>query len=430
MKEILKTAILDVHQKFPIKNITPRELNIPSQPKQIITLIGPRRCGKTYFFYSLINKLIQDGISKDQILYFNFEDERFDFDASNLQNLLDAYFELFPQNANKKFYCFFDEIQQVENWEKFLRRIKDTFNPFIFITGSSSKLLSSDIATALRGRSIVYNLYPFSFREFCTHLNLQTNEIDSTRSITLLQSYFQDYLVNGGYPETIDPAENIKTRILQSYFNVMIYKDIIERFNVSNHIALKQFIKQLSSTITSEFSINKIYNDLKSNQINVSKNQLYDFLGYCQDCFLFFLHYPYEFSERKTLKSRKKCYFIDNGLLKNITTYFSDNSGKLLENLVFIELTRQNKELYFFHNGFECDFMVSENNQISQIIQVAWDVTDQKTLSREIKPLLYLAKKYPEAELFIINNSIDKIVMEDTEQIKLIPAWKWTLTDI
>lgn len=250
-------------------------------------MIGPRRCGKTYFFYSLINKLLQDGIAKEQILYFNFEDERFDFNASKLQILLDAYFELFPKNVDQKFYCFFDEIQQVDNWEKFLRRIKDSFDPYIYITESSSKMLSSDIATALRGRSIVFNLYPFSFREFCTHLNVPTNELHSTRSSAMLPSYFQDYLLNGGYPETIKQPENIKSRILQSYFNVMIYKDIIERFNVSNHIALKQFIKQLSATITAEFSINKIYNDLKSNQINVSKNQLYEFLEYSQDCFHF-----------------------------------------------------------------------------------------------------------------------------------------------
>jgi hypothetical protein len=142
-----------------------------------------------------------------------------------------------------------------------------------------------------------------------------------------------------------------------------------------------------------------------------------------------FLHYPYEFSERKTLKSKKKCYFIDNGLLKNITTAFSENSGKLLENLIFLELTRREKEFYFFRNSFECDFMVSEKNQISQLIQVVWNITDQKTLDREVKPLLNLAKQHPEAQLLIINNSIEKLILENSKQIKLIPDWKWMLSD-
>nr|MDA3813110.1 AAA family ATPase [Candidatus Cloacimonadota bacterium] len=150
MKEIIKTIIRDFHEKLPIPNITLRELEVPIYPKQIITLVGPRRCGKTYYFYSLINKLIADGIDRSLIFYFNFEDERFDLSSEDLQTLIDAYFELYPQNIEKKIYLFFDEIHEVDNWEKFIRRIKDTFAPYIFITGSSSKMLSTDIATTLR----------------------------------------------------------------------------------------------------------------------------------------------------------------------------------------------------------------------------------------------------------------------------------------
>ena len=427
MKEIFKTVIKDFQERLPIPEITLRELDIPTNLNQVITLIGPRRCGKTFYFYSLINKLIDQGINSNLILYFNFEDERYDLTSEDLQILIDAYFELFPQNIDQRIYLFFDEIQEVDKWEKFIRRIKDTLNPYIFITGSSSKMLSTDIATTLRGRTITYNLYPFSYSEYCRYFNISTDEIHSTGKRVQLYSLFQDYLISGGYPETFGQSESIMRKILQSYFDVMLFKDIIERYQVSNNIALKQFIKHLASTISSEFSINKIYHNLKSSNIPVSKDRLYDYMGYTQDCFLFFLHYPLEFSVKKTLKARKKSYFIDNGLLTNITSNFSNNFGKLLENLIFIELKRREKEIYFYRNGIECDFIIIKNNNISQLIQVSYDISNKTTLDRELNSLLKLSDKYPDAELLLITNSTEKKIFESNKQIQIIPAWKWCL---
>ena len=288
-------------------------------------------------------------------------------------------------------------------------------------------MLSTDIATTLRGRTITYNLYPFSYSEYCRYFNISTDEIHSTGNRAQLYSLFQDYLTSGGYPETFGQSESIMRKILQSYFDVMLFKDIIERYQVSNNIALKQFIKHLASTISSEFSINKIYHNLKSSNIPVSKDRLYDYMGYTQDCFLFFLHYPLEFSVKKTLKARKKSYFIDNGLLTNITSNFSNNFGKLLENLIFIELKRREKEIYFYRNGIECDFIIIKNNNISQLIQVSYDISNKTTLDRELNSLLKLSDKYPDAELLLITNSTEKKIFESNKQIQIIPAWKWCL---
>ncbi|MDO9577831.1 MAG: ATP-binding protein [Candidatus Cloacimonadales bacterium] len=428
MKDILKTTFRDFHSRLPIPSITPRDLGIPLQSDQIITIAGTRRCGKTFFFYSMINELISTGTDSSQILYFNFEDERFRFQSGDLQIMLDAYFELYPGNIDKKLYFFFDEIQEVQDWEKFIRRIKDTLNPYIFLTGSSSKMLSTEIASALRGRSITFNLYPFSFAEYCRHNDISTSDLESTRTRTYLAAFFQEYLIQGGFPETINQPESIRLKILQSYFDVMIFRDIIERYQVSNHVALKMFIRQLTSTVSSEFSINKIYNDLKSNMIKVSKNQLYNFLSYTQDCFLFFVHQQFEYSPRKSLQNSKKIYFIDNGLLANISFSLNDNQGKLLENLIFMELIRREKEIYFAKNGMECDFLIMGKNGIAQLIQVSYDLSNEQTLQREIKPLLRLSEKNPAAELMLISNYTEKTIEQNGKQIKVIPAWKWCLS--
>lgn len=427
MKELVKSAILDFQERLPLVGIKRRDLNIEMNSELIITLIGPRRCGKTCYFYSLINELVQSGVDRTQILYFNFEDERLSFSDSNLHLLLESFYELFPASVGKELYLFFDEIQEVHNWEKFVRRINDMASTRIFITGSSAKLLSKEIATSLRGRSITYNILPLSFNEYCRFLDIDVIDQFSTRQKALLQATFVAYLIEGGFPDTVEKKEDIQLKIWQSYFDVMIYRDIVERYAVSNTVALKRFLKQLAGTLTSEFSINKIYNDMKSSGVQVSKDNLYLFLEYAQDCFLYFLHYPLEFSERKSAKANKKLYFVDNGLLSAITFNFSANYGKLLENCVFLELVRREKEIYFSRNGQECDFVVQEKGEITQLIQVCYNLSDGDTRERELKVMNHLAKKYPRAEMLIITSDHQEDIVVKNGVIKVKPAWKWML---
>ena len=286
MKDLFKNIITDFQKAIPVKKVKPRQIQISLDAQKIISVTGPRRSGKTYLFYFLINQLLKT-VKPQQIVYINFEDERLNLNSEHLQLLLDAYFELNPDSDHSPIYFFFDEIQVVPNWEKFVRRVYDTVSKHIFITGSSSKMLAQEIATSLRGRHLVYHIYPLSFREYCSFNGLDVKDIHSTRNRAALAHQFGRYLHHGGFPELLFLEPDLTLKTLQSYFDVMIFRDLIERYEIRQMVALKYFIKRLFESISSEFSINKIFNDLKSMGIRITRDRLYDFLDYVTDVFLF-----------------------------------------------------------------------------------------------------------------------------------------------
>jgi len=427
MKDVFKMIIRGFQTQIPKKDVCRRDLKIPIDTNKIIALTGTRRCGKTFYFFALINQLLETGIKPEQILYINFEDERLDLKSKDLQSILDAYFELYPEIQNEDIFFFFDEIQEVENWEKFIARIYSSVSKKIFITGSTSKMISSEIATQLRGRSLSYTLYPLSLNEYCRFMDLSPKDIYSPRNRAIIKSAFDNYLFAGGYPETVKFEPEIQRKILQSYFDVMIFRDIVERYNVRNPIVLKHFIKQLMNTVSAEFSIHKIYQNLKSNGFQTSKDKLYSYLDYGRDCFLFFVVHQNEKSYRKQQKNKKKIYAVDNGLLSTVNYTFSQDKGRQLENLIFLHLIRKYEHVFYYHNGFECDFLIKENEQVSIIVQVCFDISDTQTRKREIDALLKLSEIYPDSDLILLNIEEDVEVMIDKKRIQIIPAWKWCL---
>lgn len=428
MKEILKSIIKDFQKTLPKKDVIPRELEIPRNSKKIISLIGPRRCGKTYYAYQLINSLCQT-VAKEKIIYINFEDERLDLTASQLQLIIDAYFELYPDYDDTNIYIFFDEIQTIDGWEKFIRRIYDTVTRNIFITGSSAKMLGKEIATSLRGRNIVFNLYPLSFKEFCRFQKIDTNDLYSARSKAILISQFDRYMRMGSYPETVFMDAELCSRTLQEYYNVMLFRDIVERHNVANVVILKQFINKTMNNISSIFSVNKFYNELKSQGFSVSKNTIYEFLDYSLDCFLFFILNQYESSYMKQQMGNKKVYAIDTGLVNAVTYRFSRDQGKLLENIVYLQLIRQEKPVYFLRNNQECDFVVQEEIVPQTAIQASYILNDELTRKREIKGLIKTLEKLNLKEGYIITLDEEEDFVQDNKKIIVKPVWKWLLTD-
>ena len=341
-KQILKQIIRDFHLSGDF-SVKPRALELPIDSGKIITLIGVRRCGKTSILYDVINKLTQK-IDKTQILFINFEDERLELEIDELDLILQSYRELYPSHNLKECYFFFDEIQNITGWEKFIRRLYDTITPNIFVTGSNAKLLSSEIASSLRGRSLTFEVYPLSFAEY---LGFQEIEIDlySSASLAHIKNALEYYLQEGGFPETLILQKRYATQMLQGYFSVMIYKDLIERYGISNTTALKFFLKRIIASSTKQISINKIYNELKSSGIKIGKNSLYDFLDYAQNIYLAMTLHRYDNSLVNQELGEKKIYSIDIGLTNAIEFKFSDNIGKALENVVFLELKRQGKEI-------------------------------------------------------------------------------------
>lgn len=426
MKELFKTIIKDFHIQTPFKKVHERELRVPLRSQKIISLTGPRRCGKTFYFYLLINRLLLD-IPVDQIIYINFEDERMDIHSQELHLILDAHYELYPENYNKEIFVFFDEIQNIDGWEAFVRRLYDTSECHIFITGSSAKMLGKEIASSLRGRNLIYQMFPLSFKEYCQFQEIDIGDVYSTPGKAQLRSQLQAYLKKGGYPEVLQLPEELVQKTLQSYFDVMLFRDIVERYNVSNTLVLKQFIKKLMNTISSEFSIHKFYNELKSQGISISKNTVYEYLEYATDCFLLFLLFPHDPSLVRQQTRSKKIYAVDTGLINAITYRFSQDQGKLLENAVFLELLRREMPLFYYKNQFECDFITQQEEAIKEAYQVSLTVSQKATRQREIRALQKTMDKFNLSEGCIITLDEEEDIEVNNKRITIQPAWKWFL---
>ena len=424
-KQLLKQIIRDFHlsENFDVK---PRNIQPPIDTKKIITLIGVRRCGKTSIFYHMINQLIEK-IEKTKILFLNFEDERFELNSDELDLILQAYMELYPSYKLSECYFFFDEIQNIPNWEKFIRRMYDTISKNIFITGSNSKLLSSEIATSLRGRSLNFEIFPLSFREY---LSFKDIEVDfySSKSLAFIKNAQESFLKNGSFPEILFLEEIYANKTLQEYFNVLLYKDLAERYNITNTVALKFFLKRIISSSTKQISINKIFNELKSSGIKIGKNTLYEFLEYVQNIYLALTLQKYDNSLINKELGEKKIYSIDIGLNNATEFRFSDDIGKSLENAVFLELKRKEFDIYYYRTSkSECDFLVFDKNTISDIIQVTFDMSDENTKSREIKGLIEACKNFDLKSGTIITFDSEDELIENGIKIKIIPFYKWSI---
>lgn len=424
-KQLLKQIIRDFHlsENFDVK---PRNIQPPIDTKKIITLIGVRRCGKTSIFYHMINQLIEK-IEKTKILFLNFEDERFELNSDELDLILQAYMELYPSYKLSECYFFFDEIQNIPNWEKFIRRMYDTISKNIFITGSNSKLLSSEIATSLRGRTLNFEIFPLSFKEY---LSFKDIEVDfySSKSLAFIKNAQESFLKNGSFPETLFLEEIYANKTLQEYFNVLLYKDLAERYNITNTVALKFFLKRIISSSTKQISINKIFNELKSSGIKIGKNTLYEFLEYVQNIYLALTLQKYDNSLINKELGEKKIYSIDIGLNNATEFRFSDDIGKSLENAVFLELKRKEFDIYYYRTSkSECDFLVFDKNTISDIIQVTFDMSDENTKKREIKGLIEACKNFDLKSGTIITFDSEDELIENGIKIKIIPFYKWSI---
>ncbi len=252
-KETIKQILRDFHlTALPL--LKRRSLQVPLDTGKIITLVGVRRSGKTSLLFNVISDLLLKGVPITSILYINFEDERLELKTEELDLLLQAYQELYPEMLLEGCSFFFDEIQNIAGWEKFVLRIYDRGTKTIFLTGLNARFLSSDIATSLRGRTISYELFPLSFSEYLTFKDV-TPDLNSTHSLALINHHLENYLKHGGFPEVIGYNDALRNRVLQEYFNVMIYRDLAERYEVKNLPALKFFLKRIVSSATKQISV-------------------------------------------------------------------------------------------------------------------------------------------------------------------------------
>jgi len=421
-KEIFKLLIKEFHS-FPLPDTLPRDLEVPFSTKKIITIFGPRRCGKSFYFYTLIKKLKEEKIFQDRILYINFEDDRIlPLNFKDLNLLLEAYFELYPENKNREVFFFFDEIQNIKDWEIFVRRIYDKEKIKIFITGSSSKLLGREISTQLRGRTISFRLSTLNFKEF---LRFKAEPLKRDFAYTnqrfRIKKLLEEYLEWGGFPEVVlENSVQLKKKILTEYFNSLVYKDLAERFSLENTQFLKEFLKYLFTNICTLFSVNSYYKTVKQT-LPISRQTISEYLGFIQESEYFKFLPLFTYSLKAQKANPKKIICLDTGLRNNISFRFSKDEGRLAENLIGSLLREKNaeeKDIFYWKEKKEVDFVIKENSGL-----LALNVCFGESIrDNEILSLLEFQKKFKRTkELLLVTKDIEK----KEGKVNFIPLWKW-----
>lgn len=390
--EVLEILLGEFRDRLEVvKDLIIRDARFPEAENKIKVAMGVRRGGKSYFVYQKILNLLDVGVSRSAILFINFEDDRLlPLDVHKVAKLVDAFYSLYPENHDRKCYLFFDEIQNVPDWPIMIRRLHDTKKREIFLTGSSAKLLSKEIASSLRGRSLATEIWPYSFSEFnrAKQISIDRSLFDQ-KTQDQLKQVFRNYLNEGGFPEIISYDPDTKQKTLQEYLDVVIFRDILERHNVKNPTLIKYMILSMVHNVGKPFSVNKFYNDARGQGYQVGKDLLYEYESFIEDTFLIFGVSLYDRSIRKVQTNPKKLYAIDPGMMRAITLDYENDLGRLFENVVYLDLRRLGCEIsyYLTQERYEIDFLAQTPRGYKKFFQVAWDMQDPQTMERENRAL-------------------------------------------
>ncbi len=413
MKEILKSIIFDqkslswkdqyIRRDFPEKLI-----RIPD----IVVVSGVRRCGKSTLLYQLRS------VHTEPDYYLNFDDERLvGFRLEHFQLLLETFSTLFGEK--KTFW--FDEIQNVPGWERFVRRLHDYGNK-VFITGSNATMLSRELGTHLTGRYVRYELFPFSFMEFLSLKNGSSYLVDSysTKGKARLIEMFNEYFVTGGFPQYVQYKDDY---YLQALFESIVYRDVMTRNRITAEKELKELVFLLSSNISKPYSTKKLASAVGVQNATTVKS----YIGFLCDSYLFYSLNRFDFSAKKQMNHSRKIFAIDHGLVRKLGFHFSEEQGRILENLVFIELMRRGKEVYYYKEGRECDFLIRENHQVVEAIQVCYFLESDMVREREINGLLHAMQAFGLKKGIILTGDHLETVSLKEGEIQMIPVYQWLI---
>lgn len=433
-KELLKEVIKRQKEIFlDISNAYDRQILSDEkfkkslyQTSEIIIVTGVRRAGKSYLM-RLIWQQIKDKkkIDNNQFLYFNFEDEKLiNFQARDFELLLESYLELYEVNKDKDIYFFFDEIQNIQGWDKFLNRLRESKKYKVFVTGSNATLLSKEISSKLTGRNIQLQLYPFSWSEFLKTQfpNFRDDDLYDKEKKAKVFKFFNEYLKLGGFPEVVITKQRF---LLQEYLQSIIYRDIVLRYNIKYKVHLQEIVNFLIANMTHRISLNNVAAMTGIKNINTVKN----YLGYLENSFLFYSMPKYSYSLRQQIYNPDKLYICDLGMYNELSFRFSENKGKILENFVFMELKRKYEGVYYGEDKDyrEIDFVVVRNNKIDQLIQCAWDISNNLTKQREVGSLIKAMDKFNIKEGIVITYDFEGQEKIEDKIVNFIPAWKYFL---
>jgi predicted AAA+ superfamily ATPase len=400
-----------------------------------ISIIGPRRAGKTFCMFQLIQEL-EARRPGERALYLNLEDDRLlNISLEDMDLVLPAFRELHPEAAEGRIHLFFDEVQAVEGWERYVRRLLDTEDAAIYLSGSSSRLLSKEVHTSMRGRSLPYVVMPLSFREYLMFREVDIAGVPTSREMSVMLAHLREFMTHGGFPNVVlEPDAILKRRMLREYVDVMLMRDVVERYDLRNVAVLRGLLVKVVASVSSEFSINRYHGQLKGQGIKVSKDTLYEYLDHLEEAFAVIIvrrHSPKLVQPRQSLP---KVYPVDTGMITQTEGRSSEDLGTYMEAIVAIELARRRNEdpsLEVFYwrdpNGKEVDFVLKHGLQVTRLVQVCYDASSPDTLGREVKALMKAGSELGCDDLLVLTWDVDRVEESDDTSLRFLPLWRWLL---
>lgn len=430
MIETLKSIIMDF-QEIELETGVPRRLKVRAVPDKATVCIGVRRSGKSTYLFQMIKRLLDDGVSRENILYLNFFDDR----LHNLRQLglgviTDAYYSLYPEKKNTEtVYCFFDEIQAVPGWEPFVDRLMRTEKCDVYITGSSARMLSKEIATQMRGRALSWELFPFSFREFLDYKQIDVTGHLSTKKRLLVQKAFEEYWETGGFPEVVGLDRHLRIKIHQEYFHAVLFRDLVERHDISHPKAVKDLAHRLIDNTASLYSINSLTGYLKSLGHKAPKYAVSEYLEWFEDAYFLFTVRIFDASLARSKTNPKKIYCVDHAMVTSVASGVLVNTGHLLENLVFRSLRRVTPDIWYCKTkgGTEVDFLAQLQDRSRMLVQVCESLAEPQTRKRELAALTEAMAEYGLTSGTVVTRNEEDQIKVGAGKIEVVPAWRFLL---
>jgi uncharacterized protein len=430
MLDTLKSMILDF-QETPLETGVPRRMALQPVPRKASVCIGVRRCGKSTFMFQIMQRLLDGKVPRQNILYVNFFDDRLHgLQQAGIGLVIEAYYSLYPEKKNaEKVYCFFDEIQSVEGWEPFVDRLMRTEMCEVYLTGSSARMLSKEVATQMRGRALSWEMFPFSFREFLDSRGVDALGELSTKRRLMVQKAFGDYWETGGFPEVLAVPRQARIKTHQEYFHAVLFRDLVERHDVSHPKAVSDLAHWLVDNVAAPYSVNRLTGYLKSLGHNAPKSAVSDYMAWFEDAYFFFSVRLFDASLARSHSNPKKAYCIDHAMIPSLASGILVNAGHLLENLVFNGLRRSFPAVFYgkTKTGREVDFVVPVRTRSALLIQSCESLADPQTRKREVSALSEAMGELGCKTGTIVTRSEDGQIDTDSGTIRVLPAWKFLL---
>lgn len=428
MNDDLKAVVLEQitdNQTRVLHSYSPREQQIEVLDGVVTIVMGVRRCGKSTLMEALMEKLVKSGVPRENIVWINFSDERLlPLRQGGWDIIHNVYYSSYPEKRRKeKVYFFFDEIQIYPNWEFFVERLRRDENCEVYITGSSARMLSKEIGTCLRGRTLSWELFPFSFSEYLIRCGVTKSHKGSDRRLAT-QKAWEGYKAEGGFPAVFGTSPSMRRQLHQEYFNALLLRDVIERYDIRYPQVLRHLASRIINGIGTLFSVRKVHDEVKSLGYTVGRETITQFLQWLEDAYFIFAIPAYSASIAKQAREFRKIYCVDHSMAASLSTQILKNHGQMLENIVFCALRRLTPDIFYYKTAenYEVDFIAILKNGEKILVQVCHDLSSQETKNRELRALASAMTETNLQRGYIITDNYREIIPLEVGEIHILPA--------